>query len=725
MKDKSSVLILTCDAYSNCWKGLGLKPSMDLRSDTEAPARTAQRSEGRRPVSAGRPAVLAVAHLAGSTLFGAERSFLTLLDGFSAIDFNVFVAAPPVKDPAYRAAILARCCVAYEMAIPWRFLGVAPDEACVEQLVEIIRRHGVTAVHVNTITPSAPLAAARRCGVPGAVHAREIPAYDPELCAALGGGAEEIVAAVLAEADYVIANSRTTALHYPTLGRTSVVPNVVDASAFQRVRRDYRGPVRVAIVSAGFVKKGISNFIDVARLLDGRCDAVFVIIGPKPSGIDSLEGDTPPLPKNLVIGGYCSTPEEAMAQADLVVNLSDVGESFGRTLLEAMACGLPVVAFDRGALRELVSDGENGFLVPHGNIDLVAERIATLCDSRALRRRMGEAGRVIAETRYTPGVFAWALRNSYCAIVPSTRSREQARGDMTISIPAQNFTRFKDPFYAKNRARFAHVTGVKLIDQHTLVCSTLLGQRMYLVHFDQRSGRNRIECEIHTRNRQGDVSTDLLDWDGGSRLLTSDCEAKSVSLYRLDGGRLAYEDTVSIDGPGAGFCHGVKFVPGMADIVCATTTTGDRYTYFLSLTTRRPVYRLGLGGWLPKDVAFIDARRLVICAMNQYIGPSPGGMIDGKIMLVELDGAWRSHKVIDEIPLAGVVLEGAHVSGNIAYFADQSADKIHTCRIDGDRLRPGETLEGFSFPHGVDVRGDLLAVANYGPSTVTLRKLRF
>ena len=86
MKDKSSVLILTCDAYSNCWKGLGLKPSMDLRSDTEAPARTAQRSEGRRPVSAGRPAVLAVAHLAGSTLFGAERSFLTLLDGFSAID---------------------------------------------------------------------------------------------------------------------------------------------------------------------------------------------------------------------------------------------------------------------------------------------------------------------------------------------------------------------------------------------------------------------------------------------------------------------------------------------------------------------------------------------------------------------------------------------------------------------------------------------------------------
>ena len=75
-------------------------------------------------------------------------------------------------------------------------------------------------------------------------------------------------------------------------------------------------------------------------------------------------------------------------------------EGFGLTPLEAMACGVPVVATDVGAFPELVVDGETGFLVPAGDVGALAERTARLLDDPALRARMGEAARAHVTARF-------------------------------------------------------------------------------------------------------------------------------------------------------------------------------------------------------------------------------------------------------------------------------------------------------------------------------------
>ena len=75
-------------------------------------------------------------------------------------------------------------------------------------------------------------------------------------------------------------------------------------------------------------------------------------------------------------------------------------EPFGLVGPEAMRLGLPVVAFDAGAIREWLQDGHNGFLVPWGDTAAFAGRLEELLNDRSLARRLGANGRVEARARY-------------------------------------------------------------------------------------------------------------------------------------------------------------------------------------------------------------------------------------------------------------------------------------------------------------------------------------
>jgi glycosyltransferase involved in cell wall biosynthesis len=77
------------------------------------------------------------------------------------------------------------------------------------------------------------------------------------------------------------------------------------------------------------------------------------------------------------------------------------GELFPLALLEAMACGTPVVASDVGGIPEMVTDGVNGFVVPAGDVGALRERIDQLLGDDALWRRMSLAARESVLERFT------------------------------------------------------------------------------------------------------------------------------------------------------------------------------------------------------------------------------------------------------------------------------------------------------------------------------------
>jgi glycosyltransferase involved in cell wall biosynthesis len=87
------------------------------------------------------------------------------------------------------------------------------------------------------------------------------------------------------------------------------------------------------------------------------------------------------------------------SSADIVV-VSSYFESFGRTVIEGMAIGKPVVSTRCGGPEEIISDGIDGILVDVGDVEALAEAIINLSKNDKLRKEMGKAGRLKVQQEY-------------------------------------------------------------------------------------------------------------------------------------------------------------------------------------------------------------------------------------------------------------------------------------------------------------------------------------
>lgn len=103
---------------------------------------------------------------------------------------------------------------------------------------------------------------------------------------------------------------------------------------------------------------------------------------------------------------------ELLACADLFL-LPSGHESFGLAALEAMACGVPVLATEIGGLREVVNSGENGWLCAVGDVPCMTRRALDLLENEEQRRRMGVAARKTAVERFRPEPIVAAYEALY------------------------------------------------------------------------------------------------------------------------------------------------------------------------------------------------------------------------------------------------------------------------------------------------------------------------
>lgn len=374
-----------------------------------------------------RPTVLLCAHQAGSTLFGAERSLLDVLEAMGELRWNVVVTLPEANNLAYEQALLQRCKALAVLPYGWWQQGKHAEEATVAHFEALIARYKVGAVHGNTAVLHEPYVAARRTGTSSLVHVRELPAFDESLCALVGATPDELVSQVHSLADIIVVNSRCVAEAFalPTSSaHVAIVPNTIAMPpllALPEVDFSPQSAVRVGMLSSNVAKKGLKDVEQMAGHLHRLAPSVEVVLfGARTPAIDDLlrrqaQGSAP---GNIRFAGYVTHPEVALAQLDIVVNLSRFQESFGRTVLEAMAAARPVVAYNWGALSELVVAVEEGaaptgILVPFGDPVAAAEQVAMLADDPVQCRRLGQAARYRAQTRFSAAELQAALANAY------------------------------------------------------------------------------------------------------------------------------------------------------------------------------------------------------------------------------------------------------------------------------------------------------------------------
>ena len=103
-------------------------------------------------------------------------------------------------------------------------------------------------------------------------------------------------------------------------------------------------------------------------------------------------------------GDMVSSPRAVLLGKRAALNLSK-SESFPRTVLEASACGVPVIATRCGGPEEIVDDGRTGFLIPIGDFRQCAFRMLDLCESPELASQMGAAGRYRVMSAFRPEAF--------------------------------------------------------------------------------------------------------------------------------------------------------------------------------------------------------------------------------------------------------------------------------------------------------------------------------
>jgi D-inositol-3-phosphate glycosyltransferase len=239
-------------------------------------------------------------------------------------------------------------------------------------------------------------------------------------------GVDQVIAASESERQTLIEEYAVS----PSL--VSVIPCGVDTDMFRptdsRAARKSLGldldvPVLLFI---GRIEplKGIDVLIRASAQLDGRFQ-LLVVGGDQKDAM--RKGELESLARDMGIAGKVvfadAVPHEELVRyynAASICAMPSYYESFGLVALEAMACGVPVIASRVGGLKETVRDGQTGYLVPWRCPEPFAERLDLLLTNEPLRRSLGEEAREVAQ-RYRWPVIATQVEDIYHDLVSAYR----------------------------------------------------------------------------------------------------------------------------------------------------------------------------------------------------------------------------------------------------------------------------------------------------------------
>lgn len=174
----------------------------------------------------------------------------------------------------------------------------------------------------------------------------------------------------------------------PNPFKKTLLPNAIDTKRFKPGEEKHKTPHLVMIGSL-VDKKGQELAIQTMVVLVKRGLSIRLDLlgdGPVRKKLEELiiKED---LSDAVTLHGNVNHPEHYLQQAVLYLHTAKY-EPFGLVLLEAMACGLPVVCTDGGGNGDLIEEGVNGYLVQHRDPDLLADKIETLLKDGKKRESM-------------------------------------------------------------------------------------------------------------------------------------------------------------------------------------------------------------------------------------------------------------------------------------------------------------------------------------------------
>lgn len=184
----------------------------------------------------------------------------------------------------------------------------------------------------------------------------------------------------------------------------------VDVRAFYPVKRESIKNFTFTLVGRMLWTKGVGEFVEAARLFrkgNANCSVRFLLVGlPDIENPETIAEDT--LRKWSHEGviewlGHINEIQKIYSETHVAV-LPSYREGLPKSLLEAMACGLPIITTNAIGCKDIVSEG-NGIKVPVGNVGSLKKAFEQCVKDKASCNLMGKKGRELSEKRYSSEII--------------------------------------------------------------------------------------------------------------------------------------------------------------------------------------------------------------------------------------------------------------------------------------------------------------------------------
>lgn len=315
-----------------------------------------------------------------------------------------------------------------------RLPNLASDRAAYKKLKQIIEEFKPDIVHTHAAKAGAlGRKAAKACNVPVIVHTYHGHVFHSYFGKAKTTLYKFIERRLAKQSDGIIAISplqkEELAVQHKICPpeKITVIPLGFDLHQFQEnlpekrveTRSKYQldnDEVAVAIVGRLAPIKNHTLFLDaVESCLQQGIKARFFIVGD--GSEKALISERVNLINNhygecIVCTSWITDIATFNAGMDVICLTSD-NEGTPVSLIEAQACNLPVISTDVGGVRDIVKDGETGFIVPKKNVDALAEKLALLINSKEIREKMSQNGWKFVEEQFHYTTLVRNMENYY------------------------------------------------------------------------------------------------------------------------------------------------------------------------------------------------------------------------------------------------------------------------------------------------------------------------
>lgn len=179
-----------------------------------------------------------------------------------------------------------------------------------------------------------------------------------------------------------------------------LIPNGVETARFKPVDRPPNAKVKLLFIGRLIPRKGFQRVVkalpQIRNLTATPFEVEVIGTGTYLQQLDTLAADLGVADLIKYVGTISYDQLEVAYQAADIFVLTSLSEGMPAVILEAMGCGLPILASEVGGNNEIVKEGENGYLVVGEDIDKLAHDLVRLIDDPELRKKMGARSRELS-----------------------------------------------------------------------------------------------------------------------------------------------------------------------------------------------------------------------------------------------------------------------------------------------------------------------------------------